>query len=684
MSRVRFTDPIFYTGQQGGVATLQFTEDLQNPDLWRSYLPGATFYDALAIDPGLKQGWSFDFRNLDDIGAEVRRRMDQGATSAEAIADMIRSGDSGFMEKLKEVAALDVVRSLRAAVGQIAVSVGFADEVMSTHVRGVYRDPLREVAMALDYVQRVFNSEAFQQAVAGIAWIPIIGWIIAILVDILTMIADIAEHVRRKRIQKMTAEMANRYHLPMLAENKDAQNAYNETMVRQILTYASNQPTRGYQLWRVFQPPAIIPNGSGQYFETVAARPPDAPKHDTGEGEVELTERWYLRPRALAGGSGFVPGGTDIVRQLEFMPEHGGAIPVNTGDYMPTARSLAGYLWGTVLSPGPSMFTIDTEATEENWNAFVHGLLEYGERCILKGFTVSQSSVIDTHTWDTCTGEVWCGSWNIGASYCDKKGVRRTFPGGWGGVQHMNELIAWVTEEFWARGADKTQYPFVVRDRRKPFSPDTWFYQNTVYAHALRNLKERQRAALRDYEAFYVFPGNEFEDELIGGGTVVRKDQGVFPVFGQPGHWNRSMIELWEQTLTAILNHDTPWPNVNWRSVPQYRWKGQSPREILRQKFEKRRKGFIAPPGGVKASVPGGMSEYPPPPPPDLAGTARLIDGRANKLDESDPAVDRSGRMPLGAGMPTPTRVMLAASAAMGAVGAGAVLYDRFGRRYFT
>jgi hypothetical protein len=665
MARASLNSPIFRDA--GG--ELQFTKEMQNPSLFTTTMPGATFFDALQIDPAAVQSMDMSWAGggIDALGASVAN----GLATAQSLQELIGSQAAGLVGEMQELAAIDVVQAMRAVVGQVATTVGFLPQTLNAHngVRGTYLEPLRNVVVGLEIANKVINSEYFQQAVDAIAWIPIIGWIIKIVAEVLTLVLSIAERVREKRIEKMSYALAQRFHLPLMAADPDLKKAYNQQMTRNVLSYVSD-----YSLWKVFQPPYLVADGSGKRFETVAARDPDATEYDLGDaGTIQLTQGWYMRgiapgtgatdEIALAGGAGFAPGGSALFRALEFQTEYGGAEPRNIGNYASTAREAAAFLWQTTLKPGPAMFCLNTKLTEENWTNYLHGMLEYGERCILKGFTVSESSVRDTHRWGDCTDLEWVYKDEYKG---DKAGTKRHFPGGWGAVSHMGELLNFLMREFWGRGAEQNQYPYPTRDTGKEFSPDNYYFQNTVYAHALRNMDERQRSVVQGYEAFSVFPGTEFFDDLTG--RTVTKSGGIFPAFGSPSTgWNSSLISRWEDTIRLVLGEKSLWQNLDWRDVPQYTWKGQSPREILKAKQGGGGGFMIVGPGGAPP-VPGGPDMFPPPSPPSLVGGNRQM-----VMLSENPNIDLDGGgfskvQSAVRGMPTATKAMLAGAAAMGAV----------------
>jgi hypothetical protein len=680
--RVGISDPVFRDKD----GDLMFTEEMQNPRLFVTTMPGTSFYEALSIDPGAGGGIDMSFRGVDELGKEVMSLLSspaaEGLSQVDAIRQLVLQQGSGLVGELQELAAIDIVKSLRAAVGQIATTVGFTPSTMRTNVRGTYLQPLADVTRGLEIAANVINSAAFQSAVDGIAWIPIVGWIIKIVVEVLTMVLNIAARVREERISDMSYEMAKRFHLPLISADSDLQREVNQALTRQVLVYA-----RDSEMWKVFMPPYLIAGGSGKRFETVAARDPDSKEYDLGDGKsIQLTEGWYMRgvestsdPDKMAPllGAGFQPGGSSLYRVMEFNPEYAGEAPNNTGDYANTARQTAAYMWQTVLKGGPAMFAVNTRETTEHWDNYLHGMMEYGERCILKGFTVSESSVRSNHQYDNCTDMEWV---YVDEYRGDKAGEKRHFPGGWGHVHHFSEMLTWLMQQFWGRGPQQNQFPYPTRDTSKDFAVDNYYFHNTVYAHALKNLRDRQYAMIAGYEAFSVFPGTKFID-LERGGEEVEIPMGVYPAFGRPNHWDQQMIDRWEDTIRLVLQNKELYQNLNWREVPEYQWKGQSVRQLLKAK--QGAGGGLQIAGAYTKPVPGGPDMFPPPNPPALAGVDDLgivlAERPGTRRPESGGIMGKM-RGAVG-GMPTASKAMLAAAAAMGGIVGANELYRQMRRR---
>ena len=646
MARALPNDPIFYSRSKFGNPELQMPKFTSMN--FTSVMPDAAMLSASGVDPGLDfvpdayGGWD----ELDALGDQVIAALGENPTPEQIRMVLLGDNQSQLMNQIATMANFDTVRALRGMVGEVAQTVGFLRPTMAIGVRNVYAEPLKTIVQAIQVLNNVVNSEYFQKAVEGISWIPIVGWIIAIVAEILTIIANIAARVRSGRIGRMNAQLARRVHIPLMSADPDLQKAANEIGVRNILAAVES-----YELWRVFLPPHRFPNGSSDYVEAVAARDPEVSHDyvDENGDTVKLTQAWYLRGPEL--GEGMQPGDLDLIRLIEFQTGSGGAMPKTTGRFMVTARQMAAQLWQMVLSGGePSLFSIPTRGVREHWDNYVHAMLEYNERCIQKGFTVSEAGY-------PCSSKHWC--FDDTPSFCRRRDVGKQV--NWpGSVNHFYEFNVWLAQTFWGRGPTKEQFPYDVRDRNKEWDPDDFFYENTVYATALKQLREQQWSYVGDYSAMLVHPAQE---TLPNGSKVA-----PFPSLSE----DAQLRSKWAETVTRILSSPALWRNVSWQDVPEYRYGGQSPREILKQKWNSQITGGLtsAPP-----PMPGGAQDFPPPTPPSLPGLqTRLVNVAAFGPDAA------LGRAPV----PLASRVMFGGAVAAASAAGGILLYNKHARVFFT
>jgi len=631
---VRFDDPIFYT--DGPVAESQYPQELNSWNSFESLLPGTELAKAMQVDNSLSQSFGAGWPSLEQLGQDIQAATDgNGELADAAIHAMVTSNTQDFFLAMREVAQYDVVRSMRAVVGQVATTIGFARTVMNRDVRNTYREPLKAVAGTMDMVNQVFSSPYFQQALDGITMIPIVGWIIRVVVDLLKLAVKIADAIRKSNEKKMTTALAQRMHVPLISEDQDLQNSLNQHVMRSTLRRIET-----FALWENFMPPHRRLEGVSPEVavKAVAARDPESgDTYKVDDVSVDLTTAWYVMG-AVGGGTGFIPGTSEIMRAVEFKTRLTGNIPTNTGRFLPTPTQACAYLWQTVQKGGPSMFMVPTQEVEAEWSAYVHMLLEYAEACVRKGFTGSETGY-------PCSDREW--------DLQEAKKVKIGF-----GVNHLDEFRVFLKRQFWARGAKRESYPHPAYNPNLIAAPDAWYYHNTVYAHALKSLRDRQMAIVGGFDAFLVTPMKVIEVD----GQERMYDNGSDPIF-RAFHNDPALVDKWETTIREVLDHPTLWKHVNWRDVPEGMYKGTSLRQLLK----------LRQPGMQLASqygppvIPGGPSDFPPPTPPPLVGGDEGLPG----VRPLPPSIGGVGGW---AGW------LLGGALVLGSAGVGIEAYQRFGK----
>lgn len=611
MARISPTDPVF---KAEGV--LQFTPDLEEPLLFKSLLPGATYGEAFEVPGG--PGFQFSLADLNKLGDEYIRDY---ANDDSGIASFILNSQSALSEQLQRLARLEIVQSLRGVIGQVATTTGFLRATIQDNVAKVYGGTLSAVSQAVSFLNGVINNGLVQAALDGITFIPVVGWVIRVVAEVLKLAVRIAVAVRRARLQKIDMKLAKRHYVPMLRGDQDLQNATNELMAQQVM-----QRVKDFAMWSLFMPPFRMPSSprSGRswsdYWTGIEAK--EDPQAKGG------AEAWYLFGNPAGGmapafGMGWCPGTSSLFRTLEFTTGTAGNPPRDVGDYFTTARTMCSYLWSTVLSPGPSMFTVNTEDTRREWDNYVHGMMMLGLECVSKGFTTSDSASGFCSDTYLCTQYNSLGKWpgkdNAKPWGCYDKNTRlnRTLPIAPSlGPAQADRLIRWLEKQFWGRGPDQDRFPFPFRETGT-WDPEKYIYENSVYAHALKNLKSRQDSMVRGWEAFEVHPANTEEgpnNSTIRGIESDGPYGGIYRAFK-----DKAMRDRWENTVREIVNNPTLLAHVSYRDIPQYRYKGESLHEYVKAK-KLERVQMLAMPTGRKPPLPGGPSDFPPPSPPTLAG----------------------------------------------------------------
>lgn len=632
MARLRSNDPTFMSSGQP-----LFTRDLEEPLLFRSLMPGATYGEAFQVPGGPMGGFSLQM--LNDLGEDYIRAY---ANDDSQVARFILNSESSLASELQKLARLEVVQSLRGVVGQVATTVGFLRTTIQGQVSNVFEGTLSSVASTLDFVNSVFSNGAFQAALTGITFIPVVGWVIAVVAEVIKLAVRIAAAVRRSKNRRADMKLMRRFYVPLLRGDEDLRSATNELMAQQVLARVKD-----FALWSLFMPPHRMPSSpeSGKswrdYWVGIEAK-------DRESKDAPGALAWYLSGATPSYGMGWCPGTSSLFRALEFMTggqqtmsrTRGLEQPRDVGDYFTTARTMCSYLWSTTLNAGPSMFTVNTEDTAREWDRYLYAMMRLGLDCVSKGFTTSEAA----------TG--YCRSTYICASHLQGAWPGREFATNWGcydistrhgksipiapllGPAQNALLFSWIERQFWGRGARQDQFPFPFREGSER-DPDKYIFENTVYAHALRNLKSRQESLVLGWDAFEVHPANEergLDGEVNRGITSEGPYGGIYRAFR-----DRSMREKWENTIREIVNTPTLFAQISYRDIPQYTYQGESLHEYVKARKTKMSMQ-MAMPTGRRPPLPGGPSAFPPPAPPSLSGqdTTVMGIGSVQELPEED------------------------------------------------
>lgn len=636
------------------------------PELWTDRMP----YLGLAktLDADVASMRSPDGFNLVDAQNAFEQTVKSG------VPDIFISPLANYMNTL---GALNFVTSMRSVVAQVAVSVGYWSDAINT-LEGVYRDDLNSLVSAIDLIEQIVNSEYFQQALDGIAWVPIVGWILKVIGEVVKLGIKINQNVMEERAVSMQTRLARRYRVPLIEPSAE----YTEYQVRGMLRAVRN--SRATELFLPRYPAKSVAD-----WEMVGAPKDYTEKCDGKDFPLNLV--WYMRSKGgysrYRQGFGLVPGTGELVQLLEFpvaqQQAKGVIIPEvegirSTGRFVPTARAIAGHTWQNALKENALMFAIDSDYIKARWDETLHAMLQFLIEDIIKGYTMFKSGRPHDQKAD-------CGCWMNGYRQGEKYGCRPKRYGKpanlkswaeyhWWGVgpthlamanTHAQSMWNYIMRTFWGRGAQQNEFPLPVHDAdQSKFAqwPDNFFFENTVYAAACDNMKARQKAVLLSPAAFYVHPYKNVRKE----GS---EDITPFPALA----YSAEMTELWKQSVKDMLNEtSTQWliNNVALQDVPI---ESTEVYNALKAKGVKDKKPkFI---GGTVSAGPYGATK--PPPPPEQSGLGRVeVMDVAGKLQNPNPPKGGSSKW-------TNNQKVLAATAA--ALSAGYVAYRvKSGRKVFS
>lgn len=617
MPQIAPTDRVF---RPDGFMTL--TPDLEDPQGFQPLLPDLSVREALAV-PGVTygtapRGVSFDPASvLESIAQSVPR-----AEAEDVLDELVRGSQVNAVNILEDLAALDLVQTVRAVTAQVAMTTGFTSMALAQDVTRVFKGTLSQVSRSVDF-QRGSLGNLLDGALANLSGlavgVPMVGAAFETIKTVVKIAQAISARVREYRDSRAARRMLRELNfVSAIGDDLDLQKQANTLVAREML-----KTLRSDARYRAFLPPGNIDLDQGAregwhtQFAAYPARDPDGAKfQDSAGNTVEVATAWLITPSGSAaalGGEGFMPGSNSLLRGLEYRAVTGRTPPKDLGTYMPTARNVGLQLWGTCLAVGPSMFTVPTSYVREKWDAYVTGLLRYTMQHIAQGFTSKPSGRPPPES-----GRYMCGGWNSSGPAPILERDRSPYAcydsriGDWTLIRPEEGAVAaeltlyWLEREFWARGPNRDQYPYPFRPPGST-DPQDVILENTVYAHALRNLYQRQLAAVEGLEALTVHPAAE--DTGVDG--RVRK----LPF---PALLDDEMRRRWERSVNQIVNDDNLVGQINARDIPQYRYKGESLREYV---IERQRKLLFRIAAGPSSQF--RPSSTPPPQPPSLVGGGR-------------------------------------------------------------
>lgn len=650
----------------GGVFNGHFGDDLYDPLLWRNFMPDlGRFGEATFTDPNVMA--VFD---LVQRAPEIRQTILNAPTVEvgfqQVYAEVLLPG--GYLAQL---GGRNVVSALRGVLGNVAITVGVLRRSRGNLKRS-FNDPLVAVANSVDMLSNIVNSEYFQKAVEGIAYWPIIGWIIAIVAEILQTVVKISDYFAAKRLTKVTKDLARRFYLPMHdfgATGQEHETAYMHILLTALQSGAADILFR----------PAY---GAKSADDLEAWPATDSYKHD-GE-DYRLADAWYvyLRGRSGSGGLGFLPGTARLILMDEFRTAGCGEGNVrNIGDHFVTVRATASYVWNVALQEGnPFCCAIDTRGMADAWADHAYAALVFAVESVSKGWSCDEAPwpsgpiSIDTPDQDQAV----CHPRRLGAypgrdntaGVCSSKGAKPRYGDKMpipSRADHFDEYVWHITRLYWGRGPEQDSFPLPVRDPSKEWDPDTYHYQNMSSALAIGNMHDRQVAFIDSPDAFYVHP---FAFDSSVGRRVV-----PFPALLDPG-----LRKRWERNITDFLVAPQIWRNVMLPDVPKIVViDGEETVNPIYKILKDRGLPEEVHPGlgvgGMQIGIGPGYDVKPPEPPEQAGNSIRVTSVYTIPQGPQGPP-------PGGPGWTTGKKVLAGAAAAGAVVGLGALAYRRWGRGF--
>lgn len=433
-------------------------------------------------------------------------------------------------DEMRELAQKSVVSGMRNCITKISRSWGYYTSA-AHDVKAIFKDSLQTVSEVIDGVSSAM--EAVEIAVNSIAWIPIVGWIIKIIYEVVNLIGKIVTSIKRRQDSRKKialAELAAEYALPMASWTPEADTLMGRMLQKKLRPGA-------FDLEWAFMPryPAT------RVDDFVAQRQ----RYETKEA---CTDAWLLwsdveKPsnidHASRPGLGFVPGTMNIHGAMS-LPTSGGGWVQDYGGFFPITQTLATNVWGqTVKGDSGMTFAVDTEKVSQAWINYVSSAFHFGSEK-LGGWSMVRGGIDQSLPLSAAGAsrlKFNCGECDVGRFGCTdriagkKKSSRWMRPTGTG---HRSSYLSYLHEMFQWQGNDD----------------DRW---NTITpVEALRSLREIQEAQVRSMKCMYL------DDSTSADGSGNPR----FKAIKRGGELHRS----WVRSVTAMFESGD-WKRIDYRNV---------------------------------------------------------------------------------------------------------------------
>lgn len=525
-----------------------------------------------------------------------------------------------FWKEMGNKSLASYVTATRQLIGEMFQSIGILSRNMPL-IGQIFSEAPDKAFSALNVLAAVANSAVFGQALDAIGFIPVVGWIIKIAVDLAKMVTSFVNMALNDRLAMARALAAKQLTIPMSATQFSTDG--DENVTRRVLA--------AFREGKVGTQSLITPPYTGGFI--VDGVYDDGAMNQYRDETMSLG--WVMRQEVSSGG-GYVPGTGNMTGAL-FMTAGLDSVPGShkqgygtttvrdLGSLYPTATGMLNNWWSLLLQPGPALFTINPRAVTSAWTDYIYEHLVLAID-MLKGWAQVPTGIPFTDNFWCVKGTGPVGvDWNSagnrfkdGVADCSfwKRGDALTIPPDFGMGSHLM-LVAYLYKLFFGlqKISDRDKYydpaagvglpllnnpKFYDPDpggasRHGLFAePDSIDIDQAVPIRALENVHERQIAVLQSIDCMYV--------------------DGENPEQYQAFYNNPQLVAQWTESVTAVLNSDD-WRGVSWKDVPPSRMRDQ-----LRQRAEGAGFNPESLPDRFRLSVgPSvlGDPEPPPPPPPN-------------------------------------------------------------------
>lgn len=480
---------------------------------WESELPSMAVFSRLASDPALRS-------NI--MGGGSWMKQEDPATGA-----LIATAPQMFVA---ELGMYSLAGALRNTVANISITLGYLQNSIQV-VQGFFHDPIQSVAASLNVVSDILNSEAFNAAINSIGWIPIVGWIIKILVEVAKIVTSIISVVGDKKQEEARKALALMMTLPQAEWSADADGIMAQYLQRQAL---------GHNLqWMVY------PRYPAQDADDFTGVPLDVDNNDRWDGFLVYSKEFLNPSLEVPPGMGFVPGTRNLHGAME-LRSPGHANIADIGNFYPTAQAMAANIWEQMLKGHPMALSVNTDAAIEAWASYAHAALDFalptgsgGSGILARGWSGSPTASFGASSHVCMEGMHDCSGHQI--RFAKMKDIP--------GDGHTDALVSYYQTLFeWRRKSNSGDWslgnldPYTIRP-----------------AIALQELRSQQESILNSLQCMYV------DDAAVPIGMASVPRYAGIGTSNNPG----PLHSLWQQNVQKVFDSGG-WEHVDWSDVPTH------------------------------------------------------------------------------------------------------------------
>jgi len=497
------------------------------------------------------QGWGnttdFDWSSWESRIPSLQTQNFFSGSDPSMYNTLFGSSESGAKSFVEEMASITVVSALRNVVARASMAWGWFSKALKP-VKHIFEGLVSTVGRVLAGVNAAFK--AISLAIDAISWVPVIGWILAIIKLIANVVVGIVKDVKEKKQakrDKVLAQTAKVYGLPIGEWHPDIDTFMCQYLQRQL---------EDMNLEWCFMPryPAKRPE---DFF---AQRQKFEPSDNYAAAWLIFAGQSYDNVLGSTG-LGFVPG-TDSIHGAIQLPAWLPTAVQDMGAWFPMTQATVFQIWNQVIKGDSGMtFAVDAGKCISAWESYISAAYEYGTRGIagwtlVTGETERFAGKPTPFGYVTSDFRYRCSQCDYGRDNCNKhhdgkwKEAKRNYD------PDRRFANFSVKREFEGHREPYLKYLHELFDWKesmagKPLHKDDW-WKTTRPVRALQNLEERQKAMIMSPTCMYLDDSTDSDGRGHRRFNAIRK--------GTPMH------ALWDKCVTAMFESGD-WKRIDYRDV---------------------------------------------------------------------------------------------------------------------